>query len=213
MSVRDNRGLTALLVAAFTIAFASAAITAEFTADVVHTTKGRTTKTKVYVKGLNARHEISFGGTTRATILRPDRGRMWMVNPATRSYMEVKADRSSLTGEDMEKQLHQVATSKFAGKQMVSGYQCNKYIYTFKDKKRGTMTEWFAPKLGFRLPIKIRMAEHGQTLTIEYRNIRQKKLPDSLFQLPSGYKKMAPPKPPRMPIPQGRTKGAKPQPK
>jgi len=211
---RTGWSVTGALAAAFTIAIASAGATAEFTADVVHTTKGRVMTTRVYVKGAKARQEIDAPGGAHATILRPDKGRMWMITPRTKSYMETKADRKSLTGEDMEQQLHQVATSKFAGKQTISGYVCNKYVYTFKDKSKGTMTEWFAPKLGFRLPIKIRMAEPtGQSMTIEYRNIRRKKLPDSLFELPAGYRKTAMPKAPKMPKPHAGIKGGKPLPR
>lgn len=196
------RLLRGLSIAAIAIGIASAAMAAEFTADVVHTTKARTMTTKVYVKGQKVRHEINVGGSTNATILRPDKGVMWMVNQRARTYMEEKASKKSLTGEDMEKQLHQSATGKFAGKQNVSGFVCNKYIYTFKDKKQGTMTEWFAPKLGFKLPIKIRMADpKGKSMTIEYRNIHQTSLSDSLFQLPAGYKKVSPPKPRPLPIP------------
>jgi outer membrane lipoprotein-sorting protein len=196
------RWLRLLFVAATAIGVASAGIAAEFTADVVHTTKARTMTTRVYVKGQKVRHEIKVGGSTNATILRPDKGVMWMVNQRAHTYMEEKASKKSLTGEDMEKQLHQSATGKFAGKQNVSGFVCNKYVYAFKDKKQGTMTEWFAPKLGFKLPIKIRMADpKGKSMTIEYRNIHQTKLSDALFQLPAGYRKVSPPKPRPLPVP------------
>jgi hypothetical protein len=164
---------------------------AEFSADIVQTVGAKKLTYRLYVKRQKIRQEVQqpYGPPVTA-IMRPDRGLLWIVTPQKKSYREVRGGKNALSADIMEQRLKKTATRKPVGKQTIGGYVCDKYVYTFKNKKRGTVTEWFAPKLGFQLPIKMVMIRPASpTITIEYKNIKQTSLPDSLFEPPTGYRK------------------------
>ncbi|MCD6297231.1 MAG: DUF4412 domain-containing protein, partial [Deltaproteobacteria bacterium] len=97
------------------------------------------------------------------------------------------------TPEDMEK----MGDKKYLGEEKVNGYKCKKYRYTSSDPSVGTTTMWISKKLNF--PIKTEMKGSSGPMSMEYKNIEEKKLPDSLFNIPAGYQKMSMPSMPKMP--------------
>jgi outer membrane lipoprotein-sorting protein len=56
---------------------------------------------------------------------------------------------------------------------------------------------WISEKLNF--PIKTEMEGSSGSMSMEYKNIQEKKIPDSLFNVPAGYQKMSMPSMPKMP--------------
>ncbi len=155
----------------------------EFSADMVIVPKGdEAMKGKIFVKGEKVRQETSEEGETQIMIIRPDKKLTWMITPEEKTYMEMPYQSEDKTFEEWTAEKEKKA--KFLGEETTSGLPCKKY----ESVEDGEKTYfWISPKFPF--PIKVEDAE----VTMEYQNIKLDPLPDSLFELPAGYEKMAMP--------------------
>lgn len=190
-----RRQLVVVIVSAFILSGAAAA--AEFSADAITTVAGHVMRGKVYVKGNNMRQEITAGGMTTITILRPDKRVMWHLQPAQKTYMEMAGSKMKGSyGPGWEKEIEKLAVRKSLGTEMMNGQLCDKAFYTYRDKTMGTMTLWVSKRLKF--PVKMVGKSSQGSMTMEHKNIKETKLPNSLFEVPAGYKKMAMPTMPGM---------------
>jgi hypothetical protein len=141
---------------------------------------------KVFVKGSKLRNEIIGVDGKQVTILRNDVGIIWILASEQKSYMEfltVGATENALTMNPYE--IEKAAEKRYLGKERVNGYDCEKYLYTYHDESLGTVTRWFSESLHFRLKMEIK-GPFG-TVTTEYKNISEKRLSDSLFEIPKDY--------------------------
>ena len=170
---------------------------AEFSADMVQKSSMGNSEGKVFVKGQNYRHEMTMGGQKQIMIFQKDKGVVWVLMPQLKMYMEMTAggqqDMSPPTPEEMEK----MGDKKYLGEEKINGYKCKKYRYTPNDPSISTATIWISNKLNF--PIKTEMEGSSGPMSMEYKNIQEKKISDSLFNLPAGYQKMSMPAMPNMP--------------
>ena len=170
---------------------------AEFSADMIQKSSMGNSEGKVFVKGENLRQEMTMGGQNQIMIFQKEKGIVWVLMPQLKMYMEMTAggqqDMSPPTPEEMEK----MGDKKYLGEEKVNGYKCKKYSYTSNDTSVGTSTMWISKKLNF--PIKTEMEGSSGPMSMEYKNIQEKKIPDSLFNLPAGYKKLSMPMMPKMP--------------
>ena len=164
---------------------------AEFSADMIHKMGGETVKGKVYVKGNKIRQEVVKEGEEAVIIMRLDKGIIWNLMPEEKIYMEMPNLGDVVNDPEYEKKLEEMADKKYLGKEKVNGYVCKKYKYIYRDKSMGTLTQWFYEKLNY--PIKTEMGGQpgGMDMLIEYKNIKEKRLLDSLFEIPPGYTKMS----------------------
>jgi len=169
----------------------------EFSADMIQKSPMGNTNGKVFVKGEKFRQEMNMGGKKQIMIFQKDKGVVWVLMPELKMYMEMSAggqqNMAPATPEEMEK----MGDKKYLGEEKVNGYKCKKYRYTSNDPSVGTTTMWISKKLNF--PIKTEMEGSSGTMSMEYKNIQEKKLPDSLFEIPAGYQKMSMPSMPNMP--------------
>jgi len=170
---------------------------AEFSADMIQKSPMGNTNGKVFVKGENLRQEMNMGGQNQIMIFQKDKGVVWILMPGQRMYMEMAAggqqNMATPTPEEMEK----MGDKKYLGEEKVNGYKCKKYRYTSNDPSVGNTTMWISKKLNF--PIKTEMEGSSGPMSMKYKNIQKKKVPDSLFKIPAGYQKMSMPNMPGMP--------------
>jgi outer membrane lipoprotein-sorting protein len=89
-----------------------------------------------------------------------------------------------------------VATKKSLGTAKVSGFVCDKFQLTYKNKQMGTSTVWFAKRLDW--PIKTETKTVHGTVVTECKSVKMGGQSASLFEIPKGYKKVAMPGPPGM---------------
>lgn len=160
---------------------------AEFVADTTSSHPQGTFTGKTYVKGDKIRSEGVQGGRRTITIHRMDRGVTWILLPDSKTYMEMAGmEHSSL--EDLDRAAQEMADKKNLGTETINGFLCDKYQYVYKDRDLGVVTQWVARDLKF--PIR---TEHsgakGYGMKTELSNIQLQGLPDSLFELPAGYRK------------------------
>ncbi len=160
-----------------------------FSADIVTTTSNGTFTSKVVSKDGKQRIEHSAAGKGMVNILRPDKKVVWMLMPDRKSYMEMPIDSRK---QDVLSQLHDptVKTDKeFLGNETVDNHPARKYHLTvYKDGRKETSGFlWEASDLN-NFPVKYQ--NEDKTVTILWKNIKFDNAPDSLFEIPAGYKKM-----------------------
>jgi outer membrane lipoprotein-sorting protein len=183
-----------LFVAVLSLSVSSNA--AEFSADMINTSPMGRIEGKMFFKGGNFRQEMMMGGQKQITIFRKDKEVVWVLMPAQMMYMEMQAgSRQNMAPVDPD-QIDKLGEKEYLGKEKVNGYMCSKYRYTFHDKSSGTAIYWISDTLQF--PIKMQTQGTSGSMSMEYRNIQEKTVPASLFNIPGGFQKMSMPMMPGM---------------
>jgi outer membrane lipoprotein-sorting protein len=185
------------IAAASVLVLAQVAVAAEFSADMVQTMGSRSSTGKVYVKGDKIRNETTQGPQKATVIVRMDKRVVWMLHPEQKAYMEMQAGKQQprpLNDPKWQTEMKKLGTLTRAGQETVNGYPCDKYVLVYRDKTMGTQYQWISKKLKF--PIKIETKGSRFSMVMEYKNIKERRLADSLFEVPAGYKKMSMPQMP-----------------
>jgi len=176
-------GIFAALVSSLLLG--GAALAAEFSADMVmKAPDGETMNGKIFVKGGKMRQEIDNDGEKMVTILRPDKKLSWVLMVEEKAYMEMKMKPGADDPALAEKA--DPVKVKRLGNETVNGFVCEKIQVT---EGQSVITQWLSKELGW--PVKGEVKSPEGVSTHEYKNIRKGNVADSLFELPSGYQKMA----------------------
>ena len=163
-----------------------------FSADTKFSTRDLTSTGKLYFNGAKVRMEINMQGHSSMVIADQDRKIADMIVPDQRMYMEMSTDdpqhkhspswqtynpnHPCANVEDM--------TCQKIGAETVSGYLCNKWLFTGVRQNAGVkITTWIDRKTS--IPIKSQTAQG----TMEIYNIHLGPQPDSLFEVPASYQK------------------------
>jgi hypothetical protein len=178
-----------IVVMALALSWPAIATAAEFSADLIMTGAGDIENGKVFIKGKLHRMELMEDGKLAAiNISRPDKGVNWNLMPGEKMYMEMPL--TEIGYEDIES-LESKSKMTVLGNETVNGYKCEKRRYESDIKTEGPVIVWFSSKLGY--PVKIHVLPYAgeKEMILEYKNIKPGKVPDSKFEVPSGYKKFA----------------------
>ncbi len=179
-----------VLNVAMILALGGATLAAEFTADFVEKQGQATVTGRIWVKGDKIRREVQKGGEAGVVIMRLDQGVVWNIVPDQKRYMETpNVRRSDVDSPEMKKELEKMAERRELGKERVNGYECDKTQFMYRDKAMGTMAQWVSKKLGHPVKVEHRGPKGEIISFIEYRNIHEGAVSDSLFELPAGYEK------------------------
>lgn len=160
---------------------------AEFSAKMVLKQQGRIMPGRIYIKDGKMRQEFLDEEGHTVTIVRKDKGRVWVIMPFEKKYVEMPLG-VNLPGQFLQIPPEAVSKRRVCSEEMC-GYQVDRIEVTLPRGKRGLLrqTYWVALKLG--LPIKTVCAE--RQYSIEYREIRERQLEDRLFEVPPDCKKVA----------------------
>ena len=194
MHTRNRLGLFMILVGSIIISICwGTAEASEFLADVVM--KGGMTSGdgKVWVKGNKSRQEMGSQTEKMILIMDMDQGYHWTLMPDMKMYLKTKVPAKG-KGFHPESFVGMApgqldAEIKRIGTEMVKGYKCDKYLFTFSDKKMGTMTQWFSNKLGYPIKTVNKSDMMGEVIT-ELHNIQKTSIQDDLFKIPPEYREM-----------------------
>ena len=160
------------------------AMAQELSATIVSTSAGQTTTMKVYMKPDKYRTDHEAAGSS--TIVRRDLNKVWMIMKGQKAYMEMPGGTDEQIKTAEEKVKGEVSRKK-VGNETIDGHPSIKYEVTAKVDANVVQTyQWWATDLNF--PVKT--AAINGSWAMEYRNIKLGKQADSLFEVPSGYKKM-----------------------
>ena len=183
--MKDLRILLFLLLAFFLTAGLSQA--ADFSADLINTSQGQSTRAKIYVQADKIRMETPE--TEEYTVLRNDKNVIWIVIPEEKTYIEIRSSQTREAGIKMKGEV----SRKYLSSETVSGHAAKKYEVHYLDKDTlHKAHQWVASDLNY--PIKI-SALDGSWST-EYRNIRVGPQADSLFEIPEGFDRISKSDPP-----------------
>jgi hypothetical protein len=183
-------------------AFFESAPASEFSADIIMKGDLMSAKGKVWVKGQKMRQAFGNEKEEIITIMDLDQGLNWVLMPQSKTYIKTKIETKgkgfrpqSFIGMQKGQTEAQV---KLAATETLNGYECDKYLITFKDKKMGIMTQWFAVKLNYPIKMINKNDLMGEAVT-ELRNIAMGGVEDAFFRIPEGYKETPQPQVPEMP--------------
>jgi hypothetical protein len=197
-NIRHFRLLLCLLMmgACYNLSWAS-----EFSADVIMTGGPMPGDGKIWVKGQKMRQEIGTHGEKKIIIMDLDegffcrilQGGLYIKNKITSEGKGFRPENFMWLQQGLAE-----AQIEIVGKESVMGYECDKYLITFKNKEIGSMTQWFAIKLGYPIKTINKHAGLGE-VTTELQNIKLGGVKDDLFQLPAGYTEIEQPLTPQIP--------------
>lgn len=186
---RKGLFVIASLISAFILAGVVSA--AEFQADMLMDGLGQKVTGKVYVKGELMRQEMNTPMGNSISISDGENSIMYVIMPDQKMYMEMPLEQQLILKESIsiEEALKDEAELKKLGSENIEGYKCEKYEIRYKDPDMGVSTAWISQKLNY--PLKVISKTSEGTLTMLYTNIREGSVDQSLFRVPSGYKKLS----------------------
>ncbi len=158
---------------------------AEFSATMMVKDAAKVMPGKIYVHDGKMRQEFVDERGQTITIVRPDLKVVYVILPLQGTYIEMPL-MHKLPGQFL--QIPPRALGKHrVGQERLNGYDTEKYEVSVPvGRNLEKQTYWVAPKLG--LPIKMECRE--RQFSLEYKSIREEKVPDRLFALPPGLKKL-----------------------
>jgi hypothetical protein len=141
-----------------------------------------TTVSKINVQGEKTRNETRQQAQGAVTIMRRDKGRVWILWPAMRAYMD-----QAILGADPRQERDPSAKEEreMVGQERVGRYETDKFKVTTKNLRGDPLVhyEWHARALG-GLVVR-RKSDIGQ---VELRNVVIGPQPAELFEIPAGYR-------------------------
>jgi len=132
---------------------------------------------------------VEKGGKSIINIFQKDRNVNYMINPEEKTYLEMSFDEKKM--KQAMGQFAQTRKEEILGTETVNGYKCTKKriettVNFFGFEKTVKSTVWLSDR--FDMPLK---TENSDGTIVEMRNIREGKQPESLFEPPAGYRKVA----------------------
>jgi len=164
----------------------------EYSATMVSKSAGQTITTQIYMKPDKFRTDTKIAGTS--AIVRKDLNKAWMIMTAQKAYMEMPAMADAAQTQVVEDKVKGEVSRKKVGSETIDGHPATKYEVTAKaDDKVMQIYQWWATDINFP----VRTAAVDGSWSMEYRDVKIGSQPDSLFEVPAGYKKMSIPGMPR----------------
>ena len=161
------------------------ALGAEFSASMLVKDDAKIMPGKIQVSNGKLRQEFTDERGQTITIVRPDLKVVWVILPLQGSYMEIPLT-TKLPGQFIQIP-PQALQKRLVGQERLNGYDTEKYEVSVPvGRGLEKQTYWVAVKLG--LPIKMECRE--RQFSLEYKSIREEKVPDRLFALPPGLQKL-----------------------
>lgn len=167
----------------FSLFISGTALAIEFSADTVTTTGQHTMSGKIFFSDDKFRMDIN-APQTMTMITRQDKKVIWNIMHDQKMYMEmpIREENKPRVNKEFEGEIER----KLLGKETIDGHPTEKYLITYKvENSTQQVYQWWATDINF--PVKTE-AVNGEWKQ-EYRNLKMGKQPDSLFEVPSGYKK------------------------
>jgi hypothetical protein len=167
------------------LAVPGAAWGAEFSASMLVKDDAKIMPGKIQVSDGKMRQEFTDERGQTITIVRPDLKVVWVILPGQGTYMEMPLT-TRLPGQFIQIP-PQASGKRLVGQERLNGYDTEKYEVSVPvGRGLEKQTYWVAAKLG--LPIKMECRE--RQFSLEYKSIREEKVPDRQFNLPPGLKKL-----------------------
>ncbi len=157
---------------------------ADFSAEMVSTTKEGAVKGKVFISGVKTRMEMD----NTITISRVDVLKVWMLMPQDQMYIEMPLENPELVG--ISERIPGEISRVLLGTEDIPGQgPADKYAVDYK--LAGEMQEKVLLWIDQDSRIPVKTAAFDNSWTVEYKNIKVGKQEESLFEIPAGYKPLS----------------------
>lgn len=165
---------------------AEVAIPPEFSADITMKSEVGTMQGRIFVSKEKSRVEFAEA----ITVNRPDKGVVWMILPATRSYFEQPIDLEQAAIFSDKAKANAGVTKTLVGEEDVAGRKTQKYRVTINDNGENfSMLQWVDKETS----VPVKSASEDGKWSYEYVNLKVGPQTADLFELPAGFNKMAMP--------------------
>jgi hypothetical protein len=168
---------------------------AEYSADSYTETAQITIKEKVYAAPGKIRKEQQMGEDMPVSIIRMDKGIMWMLIPEEKMYMEMSIKQGQKKSSDVDLSKYQIERTEM-GKEVVDGHEAAKFkvIMTDPDGKKLGGFQWIvSPGIQIKLDAVSKDGNSKERIKMELTNLKIAKQDPALFEIPADYNKMVMP--------------------
>jgi outer membrane lipoprotein-sorting protein len=159
-----------------------------------------TLKEKVYVAPGKQRKEQDLGGSTQVSIIRMDKGVMWMLMPDDKMFMEMSMQQAQSQNPGVDMSGYKIERTE-VGKETINGHEATKYkvIMTDPDGKKLGGFQWIVnPGIQIKMDTVSKDGNSKERIKMELTNLKIGKQDPALFEIPDGYTKMTMPSIPGM---------------
>jgi len=169
--------------------FTGMVLALDYSADIVNKVKGRTYNSKIYFSKEKIRNEMTQAGHSMISIIRLDKKVMYSIMPEQKMYMQMAMQPEKTLG--MTDKVPGQVDRKKVGRENVNGVGCDKYLATYVNKATGVKDSVYLWLSADNIPM--RTADLKGTYLMEIKNLKKGPQPNSLFEVPAGYRKQAMP--------------------
>jgi hypothetical protein len=161
-------------------------IQTSFAADAKLETEEMTVDTRIHYRPGMVRDEVKMGGQEIVTIRRFDLNKVWMIM-GHGMYMEIDAEKGSKQAPE-----YKLVSRERIGPETVNGIETTKYksVYESQDGKFGGFTWYTDDNIAVKGFLIHESKGERQRVKFEFTNLVRGAQPDSLFEIPKGYKKL-----------------------
>lgn len=154
----------------------------EFMADQVTRIDGHSRKASVYYRDDMWRLDHNDTGPVNVTIVRKDKQVMWFLLARMKHFKTLPYDPEQAP--KVSERLDGEFAREAVGTEVLEGHPTTLYEVTAREKDADVVYyQWLATDIHFPL----RLARKDGSWTVEYRNVKLRAVPASLFQLPLSY--------------------------
>jgi len=155
----------------------------QFVADQVTQSGGHTYRGSLYYRDDMWRIEHNDPGSVEITIVRKDKGLMWILLSRTRQFATLPFDGS--TGITLERSMVHEIRRETIGTEVLGGHPTTVFQITVQEGQESVVYyQWWAEDL--QLPLRI--ARKDGAWIVQYKNVRLRSLSPHFFDLPLNYR-------------------------
>lgn len=155
----------------------------QFVADQITQSGGHTHRGSIYYRDDMWRIEHNDPGSIEVTIVRKDKGLMWLLLGRTKQFATVPFDGS--TGITLERSFAHEIERETIGTEVLDGHPTTVFQITVQEEKQEVIYyQWWAEDL--QLPLRI--ARKDGAWIVQYKNVKLRSLSPHFFDLPLNYR-------------------------
>ena len=155
----------------------------QFVADQVTVSGGHTHRGSLYYRDDMWRIEHNDPGSIEVTIVRKDKGLMWLLLGRTKLFATMPFD--ELPGSTLERSMAHEVARETIGTEVLDGHPTTVFQITAREEQKDVIYyQWWAEDL--QLPLRI--ARKDGAWIVEFKNVKLRSLSPRLFEIPLNYR-------------------------
>ena len=179
------RSILSLTLGMFLVLTTAPAQGVQFVADQVTQSGGHTHRGILYYRDDMWRIEHNDPGSVEVTIVRRDKGVMWLLLGRTKQFATMPFDAS--TGSSLQRSMRHELRRETIGTEVLDGHPTTLFqIAAWEEQREVIYYQWWAEDL--QLPLRI--ARKDGAWIVQFKNVKLRSLSPRLFEIPLHYRPM-----------------------